>query len=58
LELLVSGFSTSDRIQEAHMTAIHVLIEAMEAKLFSASPYTTHTSKVNVELIQKNTTNV
>lgn len=34
-ELLIEGFATSDRIQEAHMTAIHILIECLEAKLFS-----------------------
>jgi D-sedoheptulose 7-phosphate isomerase len=35
LEWIVEGFSTSDRIQEAHMTAIHILIEIVEKKLFS-----------------------
>jgi D-sedoheptulose 7-phosphate isomerase len=34
LELVIAG-STSDRIQEAHMTAIHVLIEMVESLLFS-----------------------
>lgn len=34
LELLVEGFETSDRIQEAHMTAIHIMIEALEKILF------------------------
>lgn len=34
-ELLIEGFSTSDRIQEAHMTAIHILIQVVEAKLFA-----------------------
>jgi D-sedoheptulose 7-phosphate isomerase len=34
LELLINGFSTSDRIQEAHMAAIHILIEMVEKKLF------------------------
>lgn len=34
LELLIEGFKTSDRIQEAHMAAIHILIEAMELMLF------------------------
>ena len=33
LELLIEGFTYSDRIQEAHMTAIHILIEMIEAKL-------------------------
>lgn len=35
LELLIDGFTTSDRIQEAHMTAIHLIIELMELELFS-----------------------
>lgn len=34
LELLIDGFTTSDRIQEAHMTAIHILIEMLEKRLF------------------------
>lgn len=34
LELLVEGFETSDRIQEAHMAAIHILIEIVEYHLF------------------------
>lgn len=34
-ELCIDGFETSDRIQEAHMTAIHIIIEFMEKKLFS-----------------------
>lgn len=34
LELLIDGFSTSDRIQEAHMTAIHTIIEMVEEILF------------------------
>lgn len=36
LEWIVSGFSFSDRIQEAHMTAIHVIIEQVEMNLFYA----------------------
>lgn len=35
LELVISGFQTSDRIQEAHMTAIHAIIELIELELFS-----------------------
>lgn len=35
LEWLVSGFKYSDRIQEAHMAAIHIIIERVEAILFS-----------------------
>jgi D-sedoheptulose 7-phosphate isomerase len=38
LEWIVSGFPFSDRIQEAHMAAIHIIIELVEQKLFS-SPY-------------------
>lgn len=33
-ELIIEGFSTSDRIQEAHMAAIHLIIEQMETLLF------------------------
>lgn len=43
LELIINGFSTSDRIQEAHMAAIHILIEMMEHQMFSqmAAPLST-----------------
>lgn len=34
LELCIEGFSTSDRIQEAHMTAMHLIIEIVEYYLF------------------------
>jgi len=34
LEWIVSGFPFSDRIQEAHMAAIHILIERIEHQLF------------------------
>jgi D-sedoheptulose 7-phosphate isomerase len=34
LELIINGFTTSDRIQEAHMTALHILIELIEYRLF------------------------
>lgn len=34
LELIIDGFKTSDRIQEAHMAAIHIIIEMVEAHLF------------------------
>ncbi|NGX37900.1 MAG: hypothetical protein K1000chlam2_01068, partial [Chlamydiae bacterium] len=34
LEWLVEGFEYSDRIQEAHMAAIHIIIEMVEKKLF------------------------
>ncbi|MBY0529530.1 MAG: SIS domain-containing protein [Rhabdochlamydiaceae bacterium] len=35
LEWIVPGFAFSDRIQEAHMTAIHIIIEMVEKQLFS-----------------------
>lgn len=34
-EWIVRGFKYSDRIQEAHMAAIHLIIEALEELLFS-----------------------
>ena len=34
LELIIEGFRYSDRIQEAHMTAIHIIIEMVEKGLF------------------------
>lgn len=36
LELIIDGFPFSDRIQEAHMAVIHILIEAVESLLFSS----------------------
>lgn len=38
LEWIVSGFAFSDRIQEAHMTAIHIIIEQVETLLFQTEP--------------------
>lgn len=35
LELIVDEFKTSDRIQEVHMSAIHLLIEVLEEILFA-----------------------
>jgi D-sedoheptulose 7-phosphate isomerase len=34
LEWIVSGFAYSDRVQEAHMAAIHIIIERVEQCLF------------------------
>ena len=34
LEWIVDGFKTSDRIQEAHMSAIHIIIEMVEKIIF------------------------
>lgn len=36
LEWIVEGFKYSDRIQEAHMTAIHIIIEMVEKEMFDA----------------------
>lgn len=36
LELIIEGVKTSDRIQEAHMAAIHIIIEMVERLLFPA----------------------
>jgi D-sedoheptulose 7-phosphate isomerase len=35
-ELIIEGVRTSDRIQEAHMAALHILVELVEVQLFSA----------------------
>lgn len=35
-EMVIEGFATSDRIQEAHMAAIHIIIEIVEAHLFAS----------------------
>lgn len=35
LELLIDCFTTSDRIQEAHMAAIHIIIEMVESLMFA-----------------------
>lgn len=37
LEWIVSGFDYSDRVQEAHMAAIHIIIEMVERQLFGAA---------------------
>ena len=34
LEFVVEGFTGSDRIQEVHMAAIHLIIELIESRLF------------------------
>lgn len=34
LQLLIEGFPYSDRVQEAHMTAIHIIIQMVEKLLF------------------------
>lgn len=42
LELIIDGFTTSDRIQEAHMAAIHIIIEMAEHLLFAESTAASH----------------
>lgn len=37
IEIIVNGFATSDRVQETHMAAIHIIIELIELQLFSKS---------------------
>ena len=37
LEWIVDGFTYSDRVQEVHMAAIHMIIEMVEEELFYAS---------------------
>jgi D-sedoheptulose 7-phosphate isomerase len=48
IELIIDGFSTSDRIQEAHMAAIHMIIEQVEHLMFYSSSH--ELSKESVEL--------
>lgn len=43
LEWVVEGFPYSDRIQEAHMTAIHIIIEMVENQLFPQENLELHT---------------
>jgi D-sedoheptulose 7-phosphate isomerase len=43
LEWIVSGFKYSDRIQEAHMAAIHIIIEMVEAELMQ------HAEEIDLE---------
>ncbi len=40
LELIIEHFTTSDRIQEAHMAAMHIAIEHMEYLLFHPAEVT------------------
>ncbi len=35
LSFVVNGFATSDRIQETHMAAIHIIIEAVEKHIYA-----------------------
>jgi D-sedoheptulose 7-phosphate isomerase len=44
-ELIIDGFTSSDRIQEAHMTAIHLIIEQVEHLLF----YSDHSTAAQLQ---------
>jgi len=44
---IVKGFSFSDRIQEAHLTAIHIIIQMIEGSLFAPNP--AHQVKADVK---------
>jgi D-sedoheptulose 7-phosphate isomerase len=50
-ELIISGFHTSDRVQEAHMTAIHLIIEQIENILFPLDSH--HASDAYLIPLQK-----
>lgn len=43
-ELIIEGFTTSDRIQEAHMAAIHLIIEQVENLLFYSPAFVNHSA--------------
>lgn len=45
-ELIITGFPYSDRVQEAHMSAIHVIIEGVEHLLFSKEAVASYVKKV------------
>lgn len=49
IEWIVSGFSTSDRIQEVHMAAIHIIIEMIEHLLFPPKKHIKQTLCVNAK---------
>ena len=36
VEWIVGGFAFSDRVQEAHMAALHIIVEIVEKQLFYA----------------------
>lgn len=50
LELSIEGFTTSDRIQEAHMASIHIIIEMVEHLLFEPSTMAKDSSKPQLQL--------
>ena len=50
LEIIIEGFKYSDRIQEAHMTMIHIIIEMVEKIMFS--PKETLKKMISKELLK------
>jgi len=55
LEIIIDGFETSDRIQEVHMAAIHLIIEMVENLLFADNISHQHINASDVnDAIQKN----
>lgn len=48
-EWVVEGFAHSDRIQEAHMAAIHIIIEMIENELFYKKSILTEELKIPLE---------
>lgn len=54
LELIIEGFSTSDRIQEAHMAAIHLIIEQVENLMFYSTDSLGQTATTDDSLILVN----
>jgi D-sedoheptulose 7-phosphate isomerase len=48
LELIINVFPTSDRIQEAHMAAIHIIIEQVEHLLFYSTSESLNNFSCNV----------
>ena len=54
-EIIIDGFETSDRIQEVHMAAIHLIIEMVENLLFADNISHQHINASDVNnAIQKN----
>lgn len=53
-ELIIDGFTTSDRIQEAHMAAMHLIIEQVEYLLFPSSPASLSINSIDNQLTTAN----
>lgn len=53
LEIIIDGFETSDRIQEVHMAAMHIIIERIEDKLFYSDTSLAASKKTSI-LCEKN----